>query len=179
MTDAPQQPPSGQPPSEPGNPRRIWTAFAIGLGALVLAVILFILLRPDDSDETSATTDTTPTVQTTTTVETTTEATTEVQTTTEQTTTTEPADEAVRVRIRVENAQPVGGVQDHEVDEGDEVLLIVTSDVADEVHLHGYDLPAAVAPGQPARIRFDANLVGEFEIELEERGVPIGNLVVS
>jgi hypothetical protein len=182
MTDAPQQPPSEQPPGEPGNPRRIWTAFAIGLGALVLAVILFILLRPDDSDDASAT-DTTPTGQTTTTVETTTEATTEVtttvQTTTEQTTTTEPADEAVRVRIRVENAQPVGGVQDHEVDEGDEVLLIVTADVEDEVHLHGYDLPAAVAPGQPARIRFDANLVGEFEIELEERGVPIGNLVVS
>jgi hypothetical protein len=114
-----------------------------------------------------------------TTTESTTEVTTSVETTTEQVTTTAPADQPVRVRITVENAQPVGGVQDHEVAEGDEVLLVVTSDVADEVHLHGYDLPAAVAPGQPARIRFDANLVGEFEIELEERGVPIGNLVVS
>jgi nitrous oxide reductase len=86
----------------------------------------------------------------------------------------------VRVRIRVDaNAQPVGGVQDHQVAEGDEVLLIVTSDVEDEVHLHGYDLAAAVAPGNPARIRFTADSVGEFEIELEERVVPIGNLVVS
>jgi cytoskeletal protein RodZ len=180
MTDAPQQPPSEQPPSEPGSPRNLWLVVAVGLGVVVLAVILFILLRPDDSEPAA---DTSTPAQTTTTVETTTEATTEVtttvQTTTEQTTTTEPADQAVRVRIRVENAQPVGGVQDHEVAEGDEVLLVVTSDVADEVHLHGYDLPAAVAPGQPARIRFDANLVGEFEIELEERGVPIGNLVVS
>jgi hypothetical protein len=158
----------------------MWTAFAIGLGALVLAVILFILLRPDDSDDTSATT---PTGETTTSVETTTEATTEVtttvETTTEQTTTTEPADQAVRVRIRVEGGQPVGGAQDHDVDEGEEVVLIVTADVEDEVHLHGYDLAANVAPGNPARIRFTADSVGEFEIELEERVVPIGNLVVS
>jgi hypothetical protein len=160
----------------------MWTAFAIGLGALVLAVILFILLRPDD-DEPATDTASTP-VQTT--VETTTEATTEVTTTVETTTetaptTTEPPpDQPVRVRIRVDaNAQPVGGVQDHQVAEGDEVLLIVTSDVEDEVHLHGYDLAAAVAPGNPARIRFTADSVGEFEIELEERVVPIGNLVVS
>ena len=59
------------------------------------------------------------------------------------------------------------------------MLLIVRSDVADEVHLHGYDLAAEVAPGQPAQIRFRADDVGEFELELEERGVPIAELVVG
>jgi hypothetical protein len=149
---------------------------------VVLAVVLFFLLRPDDddSDNTAATT---PTVQTTTSVETTTEATTEVttttQTTTEQVTTTAPADQPQRVRINVVDGQPEGGVQDYDVDEGKEVILIVTADVEDEVHLHGYDLAADVAPGNPARITFTADDVGEFEIELEERVVPIGNLIVS
>ena len=196
MSQAPQEPPSGspssdaptermsdgQPPDGSGGSRNLWTVLGVGAGVAVLAVVLFLLLRPDDDDGEPAA-DTTPTAQTTTTVETTTEATTEstttVETTTEATTTTAPADQAQRILIVVENAEPVGGVQSYEVDEGERVVLVVRADVEDEVHLHGYDLPAAVAPDHPARIRFTANLVGEFEIELEERRVPIGELVVS
>jgi hypothetical protein len=180
MTDAPQQPPTGEPPGEPEGSRNVWVGVAVGLGALVLAVILFLVLRPDDDEPAAATS--TP-AETTTTLETTTEATTEatttVETTTEQVTTTVPDDRPQRVRIAVENGQPVGGVQDHEVDEGSDVVLIVTADVADEIHLHGYDLTANVAPGSPGRITFTADAVGEFEIELEERVLLIGNLVVS
>jgi hypothetical protein len=185
MSEAPQTPPPEQPPTggpdEPGASRNLWTYLAVGAGVIVLAVVLFLVLRPDDDGEEAA--NTTPTEQTTTSAETTTEATTEetttVETTTEEVTTTEPADQPERIRIRVENAEPVGGVQRYEVDEGKEVVLIVTADVEDEVHLHGYDLTAEVAPGQTGRISFRADDVGEFEIELEERAVPIGELVVS
>ena len=53
------------------------------------------------------------------------------------------------------------------------------SDVADEVHVHGYDLMADVAPGQAgARSQFTANLTGRFEIELEDRGKQIAQLTV-
>ena len=38
-------------------------------------------------------------------------------------------------------------------------------DAPDDIHLHGYDIEKKVAPGQPARFRFKANLEGEFEIE--------------
>jgi heme/copper-type cytochrome/quinol oxidase subunit 2 len=59
------------------------------------------------------------------------------------------------------------------------VRLTVGGDVSDEVHLHGYDLHADVAPGQDATIEFDATIPGVFEIELEDSGVLIGELQVA
>jgi hypothetical protein len=65
------------------------------------------------------------------------------------------------------------------VDKGDRVVLVVRSDVADEVHLHGYDLSRDVEAGGQARIPFRATIAGRFEVELEERGVPIAELTVE
>ena len=186
MSQAPQQPPpqgpsaGGPPPTGSGGSRSPWVYAGIGAGVAVLAVVLFLLLRPDDDSENTAAT--TPTEQTTT-DETTSEATTSEETTTEETTseetTTEPAEQAQRIVVVVENAEPVGGVKNYEIQQGQDVVLVVRADVEDEVHLHGYDLAADVAPGHPARISFTANDVGEFEFELEDRAVPIGELVVS
>jgi hypothetical protein len=50
---------------------------------------------------------------------------------------------------------------------GDPVRIRVQADVADEVHVHGYDLTRPVAPGQPATIEFAADLPGVYEVELE------------
>ena len=47
------------------------------------------------------------------------------------------------------------------------VTLRVTSDVADEVHVHVYDRRADVAPNSPAELSFVANVPGVFEVELE------------
>ena len=78
----------------------------------------------------------------------------------------------------VRNGQPVGGIKHAEIEQGRQVLFIVRSDVSDHVHLHGYDLLADVAPGQPARIRFRATQPGVFEAELEDRVVLIAELEV-
>ena len=51
---------------------------------------------------------------------------------------------------------------------GQRVRVVVDSDVADEVHLHGYDRIAPVAPSQPATIEFTASISGRFEVELEK-----------
>jgi hypothetical protein len=59
------------------------------------------------------------------------------------------------------------------------VRLTVSADISDEVHLHGYDLHADVAPGQDGTIEFDATIPGVFEIELEGSGVLIGELQVA
>jgi heme/copper-type cytochrome/quinol oxidase subunit 2 len=183
MSQAPQQPTSsGPPPDQPGSgPSRLWTVLAIGLGAIVLAVVLFLVLRPDDSEPAANTTSSeaqaTTTIQTTT--EVTTEQTTTVETTTEQTTTTAPADQPQRVNVRFQNGEVVGGLVEAEIDQGEQVVLTVRADVTDEVHLHGYDLSADVAPGQPARITFRAETAGVFEVELEELGIPIAELTVS
>ena len=40
-------------------------------------------------------------------------------------------------------------VRRYSVRKGRKVVLVVTSQLADHVHLHGYDLMADVAPGQP------------------------------
>ncbi len=47
------------------------------------------------------------------------------------------------------------------------VIIRVTSDVADEVHVHGYDKTAPVAAGSTVDLRFDANIPGVFEVEFE------------
>jgi hypothetical protein len=185
MSQAPQEPPAGppdRPTSGPGGGRNPWAIGAAVAAVAALAIVLFLLLRPgddDDSPDTTAAAQTT-TAETTTEEATTEEATTEEATTEEAPTTTEAGPPPPqRVLVVVRNGQPVGGVKEVQIEQGRQVLLIVRSDVEDEAHLHGYDLAADVAPGQPARIRFRADDVGEFELELEERGVPIAELVVS
>ena len=78
----------------------------------------------------------------------------------------------------VVGGEPQGGIVRDSVDLDSAVVITVTSDVADEVHVHGYDLMADVAPGAPATIRFTADAPGRFEIELENTGVQIAELEV-
>src|SRR5512134_4068810 len=184
MSEAPQPPSSGQPPAEPGRSRSLWTTLAVALGVVVLAGILFIVLRPDDSEPAADTiaAEPTTTAETTTeatTEETTTEGTTTEETTTEETTTTQPANQPARVTARFQNGEVVGGLVEAEVEQGTQVVLTVRAEVTDEVHLHGYDLFANVAPGQPARITFRADTAGVFEAELEDLGIPVIELTVT
>jgi ABC-type Fe3+-hydroxamate transport system substrate-binding protein len=110
---------------------------------------------------------------------TTTESTTTETTTSETTgTETEPVGPTV-VRIVVVDAAPKGGIVREAVKKGDKVVISVASDTADEIHLHGYDLSRDVAAGGTARIAFTATLPGRFEVELENRGVQIGDLTVQ
>jgi heme/copper-type cytochrome/quinol oxidase subunit 2 len=81
------------------------------------------------------------------------------------------------VRITFQDGE-VSGPRRPEFSVGDRVVLIVRSDVADHVHVHGYDLMQDVAPGAPARISFRADAPGRFEVELEDRHLPLTELVV-
>lgn len=100
-------------------------------------------------------------------------------TTTETTTQTEPeAPEPAVFRMVVRNGTPVGGIARPSVSQGDRLTLLVRSDAADHVHVHGYDLFADVSPGRQARIAFRATIPGRFEIELEDSGTPIAELTV-
>lgn len=99
--------------------------------------------------------------------------------TTTTTTTTQPEVAPTEVHITVVDGQPEGGIVRETVDEGDRVVLVVSSDVADEIHLHGYDLSRDVAAGAAARLAFTATLPGRFEVELEQRGTQIADLTVE
>jgi hypothetical protein len=117
-------------------------------------------------DSTAASTDTTTTDTTTTTG------------TSTETTTTEVAKPTI-VRITVVDGAPQGGIVRKTVSNGDKVVLVVKSDVADEIHLHGYDKSTDVTAGGTARLPFTATLPGRFEVELESRGVQIADLTVE
>ena len=63
--------------------------------------------------------------------------------------------------------------------EGDTVRFRVRADVADEVHVHGYDLMKDVEPGKTITFSFPAKITGIFEIELEDAGEQIAQLRVD
>jgi FtsP/CotA-like multicopper oxidase with cupredoxin domain len=63
--------------------------------------------------------------------------------------------------------------------QGETVRFRVRSDVADEVHVHGYDLMKDVEPGETVGFSFPAEITGIFEIELERAGKQIAQLRVD
>src|SRR5690348_13540415 len=63
--------------------------------------------------------------------------------------------------------QPVGGIKELDYNQGEEVSFRVHSGVADEVHVHGYDLHKDVKAGGTVSFSFPASLTGIFEAELE------------
>ncbi len=83
------------------------------------------------------------------------------------------------IDIVVSNGLPKGGIERATVKKGATVTLVVHSDVADEIHLHGYNLMKDVTAGGVARITFVASAAGRFEAELEQRGVQIAELTVE
>jgi len=62
---------------------------------------------------------------------------------------------------------------------GSTIVIQVTADVADEVHVHGYDKKLDAQPNQPARLELLANIPGQFEVELESAHLLLFTLRVS
>jgi hypothetical protein len=83
------------------------------------------------------------------------------------------------VHIVVKNAKPVGGVKDITVKKGSPVRFSVTSDVADEIHVHGYNYHKDVTKGGTISFDFPAKIDGNFVIELESRSEQIASLTVE
>lgn len=82
-----------------------------------------------------------------------------------------------RIEITVSDGQ-VQGPGTVILEAGTEVELVVTSDVADHIHVHGYDLFEEVAAGGTATLTFTADLPGTWEIELEDSGTHLVELQV-
>ena len=60
--------------------------------------------------------------------------------------------------------------EDLQVKQGDTVSFSFTADEAGEVHLHGYNLTAPVAPEQPGVLNFEASTAGAFAINFHVFG---------
>jgi hypothetical protein len=80
------------------------------------------------------------------------------------------------VVINVVNGKPQGGIQKITVKKGQPVRFTVRSDVADEIHVHGYNFHKDVKKGGSVSFDFPATIDGIFVIELESRSEQIASL---
>ncbi|HEV7807065.1 MAG TPA: hypothetical protein VGO80_14680 [Solirubrobacteraceae bacterium] len=131
---------------------------------VVVLVIAFVVLSPGgDDDTTPATTSTTSTVGAT------------------STTAAPPQPPAPnRAAIVVRAGKPVGGIEKIKLKKGSRAIIQVSSpDTSDEIHIHGYDLKKDLKAGGQVRFMFTAKTDGIYEIELEDAGVQIAQLVVE
>ncbi|MGZ4615995.1 MAG: cupredoxin domain-containing protein [Actinomycetes bacterium] len=64
------------------------------------------------------------------------------------------------------------------ITKGDQVRLVVISDRADEVHVHGVDIEKPLAPGKPVTITFTADQPGIYDVETHQSGLQLLQLVV-
>ncbi|MHA4947308.1 cupredoxin domain-containing protein [Micromonospora sp. SD19] len=64
------------------------------------------------------------------------------------------------------------------VSKGELVRITVTSDVSDELHVHGYDLGARLPAGTPGSVEFRADQTGLFEVETHDSELVLFQLVV-
>lgn len=135
---------------------------------LVLAVlVLFFIVRPDDSKKEETTNTTNPARAT---------GATGAGAPPEKPAKPEPPPVP---KITIENGEPRGGLAELDFDQGDRIRFTVVSDLDDEVHVHGYDVSREVRPGRTAKFSFPAEITGVFEVELEHSAVPIAELRVN
>jgi FtsP/CotA-like multicopper oxidase with cupredoxin domain len=137
--------------------------------AVLIAVVAFLILRPEDEDDNDSKRGT-PTAQ-------------QAPTTTTPSE-TEPAPSATPkepeiTTVRVSGGRVKGGVQTIEATEGDTVAFQVISDAEHEIHLHGYDVSKDVTADKPARFELKADQTGIFEIEIEDTKTQIAELKVE
>jgi hypothetical protein len=84
-----------------------------------------------------------------------------------------------RIEVTFAKGKASGNTGRVQVAKGTSVTLVVTSDVADEVHVHGYDIEKELIPGTPVTLQFDATVAGIFEVELHHAETVLLRLQVS
>jgi len=93
-----------------------------------------------------------------------------------------PAGSAValkRIEVTVAHGTASGDTGRVKVATGTPVALVVTSDTADEVHVHGYDIESELTAGTPKTLHFTADVPGVFEVELHKAGMVLLRLQVG
>jgi hypothetical protein len=127
---------------------------ALAVGAIAVIVVLFAVLNGGSDNNHNSSSTTTPASGTT-------------------------AKAQPPAVITVRGGKPVGGVQQLTYTKGDQVRFRIDSDVADEIHVHGYDFHKQVPAGGSVTFAFPAKIDGLFVVELEGRKQQIAELRVN
>jgi hypothetical protein len=100
--------------------------------------------------------------------------------TAQQTTADKPAaPQRVVEKVVVKGGQPVGGLKKIKLKKNQLAEIDVTSDTADEGHLHGYNIEKELPAGKTVRYPFKATIEGVFEMELHHAGNKIAQITVT
>jgi hypothetical protein len=91
----------------------------------------------------------------------------------------EVSDADVVIELEVDADGVVGGIARESASVGDIVEIRIASSIAEELHVHVYDVVSDLTPGETTAIRFTADIPGVFEVELEGAGLQILSLEVS
>jgi hypothetical protein len=81
--------------------------------------------------------------------------------------------------IVIENGEPVGGIKQLEYSAGEQIHFKVKSDIAEEVHFHGYEVMKDVKAGGTVTFDMPAEIEGIFEVELEGKKEQIAEITVN
>jgi plastocyanin len=87
--------------------------------------------------------------------------------------------DALEIVVSVKDKKVAPKTHREKVAKGSQVRLVVTSDVDDEVHVHGYDIEKELSAGQPTTLEFTADQTGLFEVETHESGLQLLQLEVK
>jgi len=85
----------------------------------------------------------------------------------------------VTLALTVSKGKVTGDTGRVKVPIGSRVRITVTSDVADEIHVHLYDLTQEISANSPGSIEFVADKPGVIEVELEHAKLPLTRLAIS
>jgi hypothetical protein len=88
-------------------------------------------------------------------------------------------DDAEVVNITVAGGEVSGVEPRTQIAVGTRVRLSITTDAADEVHVHGYELTQRLAAGETASLEFVADRPGIFEVELHDTQLVLTRLQVQ
>ena len=135
------------------------------LAGVVIAVLLFFLLKDDTADEDTTVPTGTPAVQ-------------DDGAKADGTEKSDKPEKPEVPVIEVNGGKPVGGVQELEFKSGEEARFEVVADAPDELHLHGYHHEFELKPGQPVEVTFEAEIEGIFELESHSTGELLAEISV-
>jgi hypothetical protein len=142
----------------------------IALAGIVIAVIVFLFVANDDTADQES--ETTPQAETTAPEDTGDEEEPEKEKP------DKPAEPEVP-QLEIQNGEPVGGVLELEVTAGDELRIDITTDAADELHLHSYDVYLDVVPGETNELVVEnADIEGVIELESHSTGALLAEISV-
>jgi len=136
----------------------------LGIAAVIAVVAVIVLAGGDDSEDGSSNTAATATATPSAT------AATGGAAAEEGTPTPTPTPKPVLLKAGSEKAL--------NYEQGETVRFRVTSDVPEEIHVHGYDITKEVPAGETVTVSFKADINGIFEIEFHNSGAVLAQLKV-